>query len=217
MSDQSENVAISSENREIDLNNYLPEFLSDYREFKAVTGAENPEFRELRGAVQAAREAGFIRFCSERYLARFEKLLGIFPAEGETISERRRRVLLHWNESPPYTVAALRNKLALICGEGDFFLSVDCEGYSLDVMLDVFSYSVLLEIERLLRRIVPANIVINSVNKVACEADSRLCASGAVSEVFGLSISSELDAVKEPVGAVFVDGSAAVHTEILIE
>lgn len=189
MDNWAKNGTISSEDREINLIAYLPEFLADYRELKAVMNAENPEFSELRGAVQAAREAGFINFCSERYLERFENMLGIFPSASETLSERRGRVILRSNEAPPYTVGALKRKLALICGEGNFSVFVDHENYLLDVSVSVFSNAVLLELEKMLRRIVPANIEINSTNKVACEAGSRLYAAGA----------------------------AAIHTEIIIK
>ncbi len=211
MDNRVENGTISSDDREINLIGYLPDYLAEFRELKAVLSAENPEFCEVVSAVKAARNAGFIEYCGERFLKRFEEMLGIFPARGESLDERRQRVLIRWNESPPYTLAALRKKLALVCGENDFSLSVDCENFLLNVETSVFSYSVLLEIERLLSRVVPANIVVCSANKVSCGADSRVAYGGIVRENFAFYIASELHKNENLNGEVCLNAVAAIH------
>lgn len=217
MENRAENGTHSSEEREIRLIGYLPDYLSELREMKAVFSAEDPEFCELQKAVREVRGAGFIEYCGERFLARFEDMLGIIPRRGEGLDERRQRVIIRWNESPPYTVGALEKKLALFCGEGNFSVSVDCERFLLNVEVGVFSNGVLLEIERLLARIVPANIVINSANKLSCEAGSRVSAGGAVSENFGFEIASGLDKSEALNGTVCLNAAAAVHGQIFIK
>lgn len=159
----------SSANREINLISYLPKFMADYRELKAVLNSENPEFLILDNALKAAREAAFISYCSERYLARFEKLLGIFPAPDEAISERRQRVLIRWNESPPYTMAALRTKLAAICGEGNFSVLRDLSEYRLTVIASRLQGKQLDELSRMLASICPANLIVRIENRAAIE------------------------------------------------
>lgn len=170
--------ADSSANREINLISYLPKFLADYRELKAVLAAENPELLILDNALKAAREAAFINYCSERYLARFEALLGIYPMPGEELSERRQRVLIRWNEAPPYTMAALRKKLAAICGEGNFSVIRDLSEYRLTVVASRLQGKQLDELSRMLASICPANLIVRIENRALLETVGTLSVRG---------------------------------------
>lgn len=201
----------SSADREPDLLGYLPSYLSEVRELKTVLLAEQPELRGILGAVKAVGGAGFINYCGEPFLARFEKMLGIFPARGESLDERRQRILIRWNEAPPYTLAALRRKLAAVCGDGNFSVSEDCEHFLLDVGFSVRSNAAVLEIERLLARIVPANMEVRSVNKVSCEVAARGSVVGTVSVSVGFEISSELARHEALEGSVRLGTGASVH------
>lgn len=168
----------SSEDREIDLISYLPEFLSDYRELKAVFSAEDPELTELNKAVRAAREAGFIAYCSEKQLVKFEKLLGIYAHSSEDISERRQRVLIRWNESPPYTLSALNSKLAAICGEGNFSVLRELESFRLTVFTAKLQGRQLDELSRMLALICPANLIVKIENRALIESSQTVRSCG---------------------------------------
>lgn len=159
------NFQNSSENREINLLGFLPKFLSEFRELKAIFNAENPELTELQEAVRAAREAGFIACCSDKQLAKFEKMLGIFAAENSDISERRQRVLIRWNEAPPYTVSALNLKLAAICGEGNFSVLRELDDYRITVFTSGLQGRQLDELNRMLSVICPANLIVKIENR----------------------------------------------------
>lgn len=181
MNNRAENGTIDITGREIELSAHLPEYLMELREIKAVLNAEDPELRRLDGALREAAEAGFIEYCAEPFLARFESLIGIIPARGDSLDDRRGRVLIRWNESPPYTLEALREKLEIVCGEAGFSLSVHPESCSLDVKISVTSNAVLSEIERLLSRVVPANIVIRAENNVVKPAAGPAVLGGGIS------------------------------------
>lgn len=168
----------SSENRNIDLLSYLPNFLTDYRELKAIFSAENPELIELRNAAHAAREAGFISYCSEKQLAKFEKMLGIYGAENDGISERRQRVLIRWNEAPPYTMSALNSKLAAICGEGNFSVVRELDNYKITIFTKRLQIKQLEELLRMLSIICPANLIVNVENSTIIETAQTICSSG---------------------------------------
>ena len=168
----------SSENREIDLMSYLPLFLSDYRELKAVFSAENPELSEIRNAVQAAREEGFINYCSKKRLIKFEKMLGIYGTENDNISDRRQRVLIRWNESPPYTVSALNSKLAAICGDGNFSVLRELDDYRITVFASRLQPRQLEELSRMLSIICPANLIVRIENRAVADTSQDIRLSG---------------------------------------
>lgn len=172
------NLKNSSEDREINLHRYLPEFLSEFRELKAVFNAENPEFTELRDAVRAAREAAFIAYCSEKQLIKFEKMLGIYGAEKDDISERRQRVLIRWNEAPPYTISALNSKLAAICGEGNFSVLRELGEYKITVFAKGLQGRQLDELTRMLSIICPANLIVKIENRKDIDTSQTICLSG---------------------------------------
>lgn len=157
---------------------YLPEFLSDYRELKAVFNAENPELSDLGNAVKAAREAAFIAYCSENRLRRFEKMLGIYGANSDEISERRQRVLIRWNEAPPYTLRALNSKLSAICGEGNFSVLRELDEYKITVFASRLQGRQLDELSRMLSVICPANLLVRIENRAVLESSQSVCLSG---------------------------------------
>lgn len=172
------NLRNSSEDREIDLMSYLPGFLSDYRELKAVFSAEDPELSELHNAVQTAREACFINYCSKKQLVKFEKMLGIYGAENDDISGRRQRVLIRWSESPPYTVLALNSKLAAICGDGNFSVFRELDKYKLTVFAKRLNLRQLEELSRMLSIICPANLIVKIENRAVAGSSQNVCLSG---------------------------------------
>lgn len=168
----------SSENREIDLLRYLPEFMSGYREIKAISGAVCPELSTLGKTVREVRESGFIAYCPEKQLARFEKMLGIFPDENEDISERRQRLLIRWNEAPPYTLSALNSKLAAICGKGRFSVLRELGDHKITVFTIGLQGRQLDELTRLLSLICPANLIVRIENSTDIVSSQTLFASG---------------------------------------
>lgn len=171
------NLKNSSEDRGLDLLSYLPGFLSDYRELKEIFSAEEPELYDLRNAVRAAREAGFIAHCSEKQLERFEKMLGIFNID-EDISVRRQRVLIRWNEAPPYTISALNSKLSAICGKGNFSVLRELGEYRITVLTSRLQVGQLDELSRMLSVICPANLIIKIENRAVLESSQTVSASG---------------------------------------
>lgn len=172
------NGADSSANREIALISYLPEFLAGFRELKAVFSAEEPELTAANDAVKASRNAAFIAHCSARELARFERMLGIFPDPSEDVSERRQRVLIRWNESPPYTMAALRSKLAAICGEGNFSVLRELSEYRVTVFASRLQGKQIDELSRMLGVICPANLIVKIENRADIASSGRLPVGG---------------------------------------
>ena len=168
--------------RKIDLNSFLPGFVGEYREIGEILRAEDPEIQVMENAVERARDCALILYCGDNEIARFERMMNVFPAAEDPLDARRARVLIRWNESPPYTLAALREKLEAICGEGNFSIHVEYDAYLLELSVTLPRAGQIDELERLLRRIVPANIIVSVRNTMTSAPSAELFIGGAVSQ-----------------------------------
>lgn len=101
--------------RDVHLQNYLPQFMKTYEELTALLDAEDPEFKLLWTAAEHALYNHFITEADEYGISRYEKMLGIIPEEGDTLSARRSRVMLYWIiRSQAYTYRYFQNVVASI-------------------------------------------------------------------------------------------------------
>lgn len=177
--------------REVDLKGFLPGFVSEYREIKEILKAEEPELQKTENAAETARDCSFISYCDENGAERFENMMNIFPSASDTLEERRARILIRWNEAPPYTLAALEKKLSAICGSGEFSIGGDLGEYRLDISVTLCRAGQVEELERLLRKIVPANLVVSVRNFLDQAPASRLYIGGAARQSVLFVIGSE--------------------------
>lgn len=166
--------------REVDLKSFLPGFVGEYREIKEILHAEDPEIQAMENIAEGARDCSFISYCNEDGAGRFERMMNIYPLSSDTLEERRARILIRWNEAPPYTVAALEKKLSAICGSGNFSIGGDFDKYRLDISVTLTHAGQVDELERLLQKIVPANLVVSVRNFLEPSLASRMFIGGAV-------------------------------------
>lgn len=168
--------------REVDLGSYLPPFMAEFKELGVTLEAENPEFVLVWKATDRVLKNEFIESADEYGITRFEKLLGIHPAEDDTLESRRSRVSFRWFLKLPYTMQVLLQKLTILCGDTDFMLTHNFSvGYTLTLETDLELFGQVEELERVLGDIVPCNIIINTENKIASQTEGRFYLHGVVS------------------------------------
>lgn len=147
---------------ERNLIDYLPEFLKDVKEHKAIlTLAEQPEMVDLFDAVDNALNDQFIVDATENGVLRWEKILNIVPKATATLDERKFTILTKMNEQSPYTMTTLKQKLSSLCGEDGYDVELDANNYILKVKIALEQSSNFMAVGELLKRIVPANMVID--------------------------------------------------------
>ena len=147
--------------REIVLIDYLPPFLQGYREIQAIMTAENPEFQAVSDEGQVVLDNTFIMYCSEKGIARFEKMLGIYPLPTDTLDSRRSRVLTRWNEQLPYTMRTLKQQLEALCGKDGYSIELYNDAYTIEVKVNLIAKSNFDDVDALLQRVIPANMIID--------------------------------------------------------
>lgn len=145
--------------REIDLSQYLPPFLLEYKELKKILEIESAHLQELENTHWQLIDNRFITSCDEVGIARFENMLGITPDDDDTLSDRIFRVLSTWNKETPYNYKYLYTQMVILCGEGNFTMSLN--DMVLTIRLDLGSqkkYNMVLEV---LDSIVPCAVLID--------------------------------------------------------
>lgn len=140
--------------------NYLPYVVRDYAEFQGITGAEQPEFETAWAAADDLLANQFIKTAGNLGLSRWEKILGITPKGTDTLDDRRFRVLARLNEELPYTLPQLRAILETLCGAGNYSAEVEEGTYQLVVKIGLAAKNNFSDVDSLLNRVVPENMVI---------------------------------------------------------
>ena len=154
--------------RRIDLWQYLPPYLKRYRELRALLAAEEPEFQGYAEAIGHGMDDLFILTAGESAIRRYEKIAGIHPLPGESLEERRNRVLSVWYTLTPYNLATLLRAMALLQGDDDVAVVFDTDEdpYFVVVETRMSRLGQLLALRRLLMEMTPANLVFDMKSRV---------------------------------------------------
>ena len=141
---------------------YLPEFLRDVREYKAILNlAEQPEIVSLWEAAENTLNDQFVVDATENGVLRWEKILGIVPKPTDTLEIRKFSILARINEQLPFTLATLNEQLKSLCGEDGYEVILDAANYTLSVRVALTARNNFNDVNLFLKRVVPANMVID--------------------------------------------------------
>lgn len=149
-----------SVDRKVLVDRYFPTVLVNAKEFISIAEAENPEYKLLYELATRWFQNGFVLDLHEDGAERWERMLGLVINTGDTLEDRRRRILARIRSMLPYTHRRLEEILAANFGEGMSTLKFNYNKYLLTVDID---RAIVLQREALfylLRAIVPANLSI---------------------------------------------------------
>lgn len=138
--------------------NYLPPYMQEYLEIKAIMAAEQAEIDALWSSVEQAFADQFIMDATEYGVMRWESMLNISPKATDTLDERKFRILTRLNQELPYTLTRLREVLTTLCGVNRFAIDLQANEYSITIKLGVGSHNKYAEVQNLLYKMIPANL-----------------------------------------------------------
>ena len=138
---------------------WLPPVLRDVREYKAIFGAQQPETDELWALLDNALDDQSLSTMTTFGVARWEAVLGLSPANTDTLELRRFAVAARLCERAPYTMRTLRLQLSAWCG-GGFEVRMAPGSFEIFVIVHPDIKGSIREIEKWLRRILPANMAL---------------------------------------------------------
>ena len=140
---------------------YLPPFLAEYKEFQEIMRVVQVEIDDIRRSTQSNYDNQFISLLNENGCKRYEEMFDILVTDNATLEDRRFAILTKMQSQIPYTRLNLIKKLDLLCGKGNYDLSIDEKNYKITVLIELISKRQQKVVEELLYREVPANMIIN--------------------------------------------------------
>lgn len=153
--------------REVKIEEYWPLIVKGTAEFGQIAAALNPEFNKLAECIYRVLNESFIQDASEYGVSRWESILGITPAAGATLDDRKAAILTYMNIKLPYTWRVLKQMLVPILGDEDKFVMeyVNDEG-KLVLHTDRLDDAMLATVDDMLSRVLPQNIEVVHQNYI---------------------------------------------------
>lgn len=179
--------------REVNLLSFLPEFVQEYREIKHIMNSEQPEIQKLEDETEIIKNNQFILSCDIDGIERFENLLGITPKPDDTLDARKSRVITRWNDSIPYTYKGLKEKLNVMCGEGNYLLIPSFNEYGLEIVVSLPLSGQADELDYMLSYMIPANIVVTSRNNMVRTMTGTVHGGGTTIETSNFTLQSKVN------------------------
>lgn len=143
------------------LRDYYPDYLKEFREIRVLTDSEQEEVDLLWNHQADVLDDQFPATATEKGIRRWEEILSITPKASSALEERRFLILTRLAEELPYTMQMLRQQLASLCGRDGYTLLLKNETYTLVVRVELTVRESYGDVESLLNRIMPANMVID--------------------------------------------------------
>ena len=152
--------------RAVRIESYFPWVLQNAREMQAIAAAENPEFNALYEKVWAWFANTFIFSTDLQGVERWERMLGLFPAEDATLYDRRAAIFMAVNGTTPYTEKSFERLTDGMYHKGAVRIRVFPNSYAaiLDLADDMTERAN--DVFRYARLIIPANITLQLSNTV---------------------------------------------------
>jgi len=138
---------------------YMPLFLKEVREFNEIFDVEDIELDVLKLAIEKLLKEIIVKTADGYGLERYERIYGISNV-AESIEARRVNILFKMNNRIPYSFSWLVNMLDEMIGRENYVINLEYENYRL--MINVLDYykDIAKELEIVLRRQLPANMVL---------------------------------------------------------
>ena len=153
---------------------YQSSFMRKFAEIKELMEAGDKEMDLLDKCIQRALNNAFIMDSDIYGIKKYEPMLNILPDAKDTQESRKSRILIRWNDTIPYTWQTFLKKLDLLC-DGNYEAGNNFEsGYEVYVTAHLGLPGQIEELERLLEKILPANLVIEASNIVETQTEGRV-------------------------------------------
>lgn len=142
----------------MELKEYWPRCIQELTEFQQIAKAEQPEFDQAVQDVRNAADDFFLVSLTEYGCNRWEKIMGLSVEPGDTLQERRDRIMIKYLDQLPYTYRTLLKYLNTI--SEDFTVNLDNNAYKLFIRIVLEGYNQRDALIATLGQMIPANLVL---------------------------------------------------------
>ena len=166
----------------VNLWEYLPPFLKDFKEIEKLLSAENPEFQTLVHNQLKLFNNLFIDTAEDEGLKRFESILHLYPSPTDTLETRRNNVMAAWYSYDMYTLNTLIKRIVMLQGNTHYDVSWDDDdNYLLHLIVDLSQDGQIDYLYKMLEMMLPANINYTVENRIIMESTLTLyCGAGTI-------------------------------------
>ena len=146
---------------EIHLLEYLPDYLKQVKELNAICDTEEKELETIEEQLVQLMDDCFLSSCGITGIKRYESMLETEPLPGDSLEDRRFRLLAKWNNTVPYNFAYLQRQLALLCGADGYRMQLDQKKGTLTVKVVLVSKNMLESVRQMLENVIPCSICLD--------------------------------------------------------
>lgn len=144
----------------------LPEWFKPVLEYIAIMYGGAAEFSDFVAAAEQVRKNDHIQTADATTIRYWERFLGIASSAGDTLAFRRDRVLMRINQTVPFTVWHLRDRLQELFGE-DYTLEVNSAECWIRIIVTSDRYGAISLLHDLIYSYVPAHLYVYSNQQVS--------------------------------------------------
>lgn len=146
----------------IPIKHYLPKVISQIDEYKEITRIYDLYLNRFwTDVMQPLYDNQFLDSLNEYGCTQNEKILGITASQLDSLEDRRRKIKGYYASNIPYTANKLIEVLSSMCGTNGYELHIDNEQLTVSVAISLASARMLTNVAEMVRRMVPANVIVN--------------------------------------------------------
>lgn len=132
----------------------------DYEEIKEILRVEQIEETALWNEMDYLLRESKVQSSEDIGLQRWEEILELKPLDTDPIEVRRLRIKGKLNETLPYTYRVVYAMLQSLCGKDGVSVDRNVQEYSYSVKVALKSKKLKAEVEKLLDRVIPENMIL---------------------------------------------------------
>lgn len=165
----------------------LPGWFKPVLEYIAIMHGGSVELARLDEDAEQIRLNDHIQTADATTIRYWERFLGIASSAGDTLDYRRDRVMMRINQTVPYTVWHLRERLTELYGE-DYTLEVNPEECWIRIIVTSDRYGAISLLHDLIYSYVPAHLYVYSNQQVSNVTSSDAYYAARMSRAFEQTI-----------------------------
>ncbi len=196
--------------RDVKVERYFPDVLAPAKEFKEIAAAEDPEYALMYDAAWKWFANTFIFHADEDGIARWEKMLSIYPEPTATLEDRRVALYLALNGTIPYTERSFKNFCDNLYYANAVTPVVDPNQYTMTLLADDGMSMRIASLIRYARLMTPANIGFNVLIKV--DMPEKIYMYAVTSEFDQETLTREIELIADCDAPIYI-GIGAVTTK----
>lgn len=162
---------------------YLPDTVNELQEFQKLAKIEGGILEEESAAKEELVSNQWISTAERKGLLRLAKMMNFLGAEVMETEALREEILYRWNSRSPYTYFHLLDWLDGCCGAGAYQVNLEREKYRLRVILELSVKEKREFLEKHLRKIIPANLLLEVDLNVNTYGDLEVMTYGQIMEL----------------------------------